>query len=79
MIAKEQAQHMMNLTMVLSTWVDTRQMFVLAAYNAVFPIGKVDNLLAIEKHLLALLAHLQAMVTEVICQGTDTALAAAQL
>jgi hypothetical protein len=57
-IAKEQAQHMMNLTMVLSVWVDTLQLSVLAAYNAAFPVGKVDNLSATKEHLQALPARL---------------------
>ena len=42
---------MMNLTVVLSAWVGTQQQSVLAAYNAPFPIGKVDNLFTIEDHL----------------------------
>ena len=53
-IAQQQAQHMMNLVMVLSMQVDTLQMSVLATYNAAFPIGRVDNLLAAEVHLRAL-------------------------
>jgi len=32
-IAQQQAQHMMNLIVVLSTRIDTLQMFVLATYN----------------------------------------------
>ena len=47
---------MMNLVVVLSMWVDTLQMSVLAAYNAAFPVGKVDNVLATEEQLQALLA-----------------------
>ena len=70
---------MMNLVVVLSMWVDTLQMSVLAAYNAAFPVGKVDNLFIAEEHLRALLARLRAMVTEAICQGAATALATAQL
>ena len=65
-IAQQQAQHMMNLIVVLSTRIDTLQMFVLAAYNVAFPIGRVDNLLAAEEHLRALLARIQAMVIEAI-------------
>ena len=42
---------MMNLVVVLSMWVDTLQMSVLAACNAAFPVGKVDNLFAVEEHL----------------------------
>jgi hypothetical protein len=45
---------MKNVVVVLGTWVDTLQMFVLAAYIVAFPIGKVDNLFAIEEHLRAL-------------------------
>ena len=41
----------MNLVVVLSTWVDTLQMSMLATCNAAFPIGKVDNLFTIEEHL----------------------------
>ena len=78
-IAQQQAQHMMNLVVVLSTWVDTLQMSVLAACNAAFPIGKVDNLFAAEEHLQALLAYLRAIVTKAIHQGASTTLAAVQL
>jgi hypothetical protein len=60
---------MMNLVVVLSTWVDTVQMSVLAACNTAFPVGSVDNLLAAEEHLQALLARIRAVVTEAICQG----------
>ena len=54
MIAQQQAQHMMNLVVVLSTWVDTLQMSMLATCYVAFPIGRVDNMLAIEEHLRAL-------------------------
>ena len=54
-------------------------MFVLAACNMAFPVGRVDNLLATEKHLQALSARIRAMGTEAIRQGATTALAAAQL
>ena len=53
-ITQQQAQHMMNLVVVLSMRVDTLQMSMLATYNAAFPIGRVDNLLAAEEHLRAL-------------------------
>ena len=49
---------MMNLVMVLSTWVDPLQMSMLAAYNVAFPVGRVDNLLAAEEHLQALPAQI---------------------
>ena len=49
---------MIKLVVVLSTRVDTLQMSVLAAYNAAFAIGRVDNLLAVEEHLRALLAQI---------------------
>ena len=78
-ITQQQVQHMMNLVVVLSTWVDTLQMSVLAACNAAFPIGKVDNLFAAEEHLQALLARLRAVVTKAIHQGASTALATVQL
>jgi hypothetical protein len=78
-IAMEQAQHMMNLTMILSQWVDTLQLSVLVACNAAFPIEEVDNLFIVEEHLQALPARLRAMVTEAICQGATMALVAAQL
>ena len=42
---------MMNLVGVLSTQVDTLQLFVLATYNAAFPIGKLDNLFTTKEHL----------------------------
>ena len=35
---------MMNMFVVLRTWVKTLQLSVLAAYNAAFPVGIVDNL-----------------------------------
>ena len=50
-IANEQAQHMMNLIVVPSAWVDTLQQSVLATCNMAFLIGKVDNLFNIEEHL----------------------------
>jgi hypothetical protein len=75
----EQAQHMMNLTMILSQWVDTLQLSVLVACNAAFPIEEVDNLFIVEEHLQALPARLRAMVTEAIFQGATMALVAAQL
>ena len=78
-IANEQAQHMINLTVVLSTWVDTLQQSVLATCNAAFPVGKVDNLFAVEEHLRALPACLRAVVTEVVHHRAAMALAAAQL
>ena len=78
-IAKQQAQHIMNLVVVLSTWVDTLQMSMLAVCNVAFPIGKVDNLFTTEEHLRALLAHIWAVVSEAICQGATTALVTAQL
>jgi hypothetical protein len=65
-IANEQAQHMMNLTMVLSTQVSTLQQSLLAACNVAFPVGKVDNLFVVEEHLRALSAYLRAVVTEAI-------------
>ena len=49
---------MMNLVVVLSMQDDTLQMSVLAAYNMAFLVGRVDNLLAIEEHLRALLAQI---------------------
>jgi hypothetical protein len=58
---------MMNLTVVLSARGGTLQQSLLAAYNVAFPIGKVDNLFAIEEHLRALSACLRAMVTEAVC------------
>ena len=75
-ITNEQAQHMMNLVVVLSTWVDTPQMSVLASCNVAFPVGRVDNLLATEEHLLALLAQIQEVVAKAVRQGAATALAA---
>ena len=51
-------------------------MSVLAACNAAFPIGKVDNLFAAKEHLRAVLARIQAMVTEAVHQVAATALAA---
>ena len=68
---------MTNLVVVLSMWVDTLQMFVLAACNMAFPIGRVDKLLAAEEHLRALPAQIRAVVTEVVHQGAATVLAAA--
>ena len=44
---------MMNLTVVLSAWLSTLQQSMLTAYNAAFPIGKVDNLFTAEEHLRA--------------------------
>ena len=68
---------MMNLVVVLSMRVNTLQMSVLASSNVAFPVGRVDNLFTAEEHLRALPAQIQAMVTEAICQGAATALAAA--
>ena len=70
---------MMILVVVLSMWVDTLQMSVLAACNAAFLVGRVDNLLAVEERLQALSAQIQAMVTKTVHQGATMALAAAQL
>ena len=70
---------MMNLVVVLSSWVNTLQMSLLAAYNAAFPVGTMDNLLAAEEHLQALMARIRAMVTKAVRQGSATALAATQL
>ena len=67
----------MNLVVVLSTWVDTLQMSVLAAYNVAFLVGRVDNLLAAEEHLRALSAWIRTMVIKAIRQGAAMALAAA--
>jgi hypothetical protein len=53
-IAQQQAQHMMNLVVVLGTWVDTLQMSMLATYIVAFTIGKVDNMFTTEEHLRAL-------------------------
>ena len=50
---------MTNLIVVLSVGVGTLRQFVLAAYNTAFPVGKVDNMFAIEEHLLALPARLK--------------------
>ena len=52
-------------------------MFVLATYNAAFPIRKVDNLFAVEEHLRALLAQIRVVVTEAVRQGAATMRAAA--
>ena len=52
---------------------------MLATCNTAFPVGKVDNLFAAEKHLRALPGLLQAMVTKAIHSGAATALATAQL
>jgi hypothetical protein len=65
-ISQQQAQHMMNLVVVLSMWVGTLQMSMLASYNAAFPVGRVDNLLAIVEHLRALPARIQVVVTKAI-------------
>ena len=54
-------------------------MSVLATCNAAFPVGRVDNLLAVEEHLLALSARIRDVVTEAVRQGAAMALAAAQL
>ena len=70
---------MMNLTVVLSAWVCTLQQFMLAACNAAFPVGKVDNLFTTEVHLRALPAQIRAMVTEAVRQGATMTLATAQL
>ena len=70
---------MMNLVVVLSTWVDTLQMSMLAACNAAFPIGKVDNLLAAEEHLRTMPARIRVVVTKAIRLGAATTLAAIQL
>ena len=67
---------MMNLVVVLSTRVDTLQISLLVTCNVAFPVGRVDNLFTAEEHLRALPAQIQAMVTEAICQGAATALAA---
>ena len=53
-ITQQQDKHMMNLVVVLSTWVNTLQMSLLASYNVAFPIGTMDNLFAVEQHLQAL-------------------------
>ena len=45
---------MMSLVVVLIMRVDTLQMSVLAAYNAAFPVGNMDNLFTAEEHLRAL-------------------------
>jgi hypothetical protein len=66
---------MMNLVVVLSTWVDTLQMSMLATCNASLPVGRVDNLLAAKEHLRALSTRIQTVVTEAIRQGATTALA----
>ena len=57
---------MMNLVVVLSMRINTLQMSMLAACNAAFPNGRVDNLLAIEEHLRALPARIRAVVIEAI-------------
>ena len=67
MIAQQQAQHMMNLVVVVSTQVDTLQMSMLAICNAAFPVGKVDNLFATEEHLRALPTQIRAVVTKIVC------------
>ena len=51
---------------------------MLAACNAAFPVGNMDNLFAAEEHLRALLARIQVMVTKAVRQGAATALDAAQ-
>jgi hypothetical protein len=51
---------------------------MLAACNASFPVGEVDNLFAAEEHLRPLPARLWAEVTEAVRQGAAMALAAAQ-
>ena len=57
---------MMNLVVVLSMRVDTLQISMLAACNLAFPVGRVDNLLAVEEYLRALPARIRAMVTKAI-------------
>ena len=47
--------------------------------NVAFPVGRVDNLLAVEERLQALSAQIQAMVAKTVHQGATMALAAAQL
>ena len=78
-MVKEQAHNMMNLLVELRTWVQTLQLCVQAACDAAFPVEIADNPIAIEECLHALSAHLRAMVSEAIRQGTATVLVVAQL
>ena len=53
--------------------------YATAARDTAFPVQVVDNPIAVEERLRALLAHLRAMVSKAIRQGDATALATAQL
>ena len=68
---------MMNLLVDLRTWVDTLVLCAQATINSCFLVRAVDNLFVIEELFRALLARLQAMLTEAIHQGAAAALAAA--
>ena len=67
---------MMNLLMELRTWVQTLQLCTQATSDVAFPVETADNPVAVEERLRALLVCLRVVVTETICQGAATALAA---
>ena len=78
-VSKNEAHNMMNLLVELRMWAQTLQLCTQAACDAAFPLETVDNLVTVEERLRALPVRLRAMVTEGVCQGATTALAAAQL
>ena len=78
-ILKEQGHNIMNLFGELRTRVKTLEPCVQVDYNTSFPMGIVDNLFVVEEPFRALPARLRAVVTQVICLGIATAMAAAQL